>query len=138
MIVDLLRVEKNKIYVTFGVVLINSEVFSVSLEPIDIDKPLQEGLVDCIPEGTYICKRIISPKFGETFEITNVPNSSVVLFHAGNRVIDTHKCVLLGQYFDKLKEDRIITNSGNTFNKFMNVMLGINEFPINIYEWKRS
>ena len=35
--------------------------------------------VSSIPAGTYIVKRVDSPRFGDTFEITGVPNRSHIL-----------------------------------------------------------
>ena len=38
----------------------------------------------CIPEGCYTIKKRSSPKFGEHFLITNVPNRSMILIHPAN------------------------------------------------------
>jgi hypothetical protein len=52
--------------------------------------------ISCIPLGSYVCKKIVSPKFGDTFEIKDVPKRDHVLIHAGNTVADTHGCILVG------------------------------------------
>jgi hypothetical protein len=58
--------------------------------------------VSCIPIGNYECSKILSPKFGETFEITNVIQRTHILFHSGNTAQDTHGCILLGMRTAKL------------------------------------
>lgn len=50
----------------------------------------------CIPTGTYTCKPVVSPRFGKTIEVTDVPNRSHILFHAGNSPADTDGCILIG------------------------------------------
>jgi hypothetical protein len=50
----------------------------------------------CIPAGVYICKRVNSPKFGDTFEITNVKDRSHILIHPLNEVEETQGCIGVG------------------------------------------
>jgi hypothetical protein len=107
---------------TFGVLLINGHVLCVTLEPPDRDN--QQNISN-IPPGRYVCKRVNSPKYGDTFEITGVPGRSHVLFHAGNVVRHTKGCVVLGQYYDKLAGDRAVLNSGGSHRKFMKAMEGV-------------
>lgn len=52
----------------------------------------------CIPVGSYICRRVKSPRFGETFEVTDVPGRSLIRFHRGNAVADSRGCPLLVSY----------------------------------------
>lgn len=55
--------------------------------------------ISCIPEGTYPVEfLLVSPsgKYKNTYHICNVPNRLGVLIHAGNTVVDTHGCLLLG------------------------------------------
>lgn len=101
---------------TFGVMLINDVAFCVTLEPPDKDNQRD---MSSIPPGAYTCRRVQSPRHGTTFEITHVPNRSHILFHAGNVVGHTKGCILLGQYFGKLRGERAVLNSGNTFRQFM-------------------
>ena len=55
--------------------------------------------VSCIPAGSYVTRRVTSPKFGETFEVTGVPGRANILFHHGNTEEDTEGCILLGSSF---------------------------------------
>jgi len=118
MIVDLIRIEDGP-EGTFGVLRVDRKAFCVTLEP--PDKKNQKR-ISCIPEGVYLCSRYMSPKYGMTFEITDIPNRDFVLFHAGNVVRHTKGCVILAQYFGKLMGDRAVLNSGNTFKRFMKCM----------------
>ncbi len=47
--------------------------------------------LSCIPKNEYVCRRIISPKFGEVYKVDNVPNRTNILIHAANFVGDTEK-----------------------------------------------
>ena len=125
----LVRLEENFQYGTFGVFLINTEVFCVTLEPADLlNKPNEAN----IPEQQYLCRKIISPSHGKTFEVKNVPGRTHVLFHAGNTIDHTEGCILLGQYPGKLKGERAVLNSGATFKKFMERMEEYDTFHLTV------
>ena len=128
--VRLIRVEESN-QGTFGVLTICSQVFCVTLEPSD---RLNERNVSSIPAQQYQCMKIRSSRFGETFEIVDVPDRSHILFHAGNFVGSTSGCVLLAQYFGKLYGDRAVLNSGGTFREFMRIMKDIDIFSLTIIE----
>ena len=128
---EIIRLEENFKYGTFGVMKLNKEVFCVTLEPPDIENTKN---ISSIPAQQYLCRRIISPKYSECFEIQDIPNRDHVLFHAGNVVEHTKGCVILAEHYGKLQENRAILNSGNTFKKFMKLMEGYNEFHLTIRE----
>ena len=50
----------------------------------------------CIPTGTYTLRRVVTPKHGETFQVTDVPGRSAILIHSGNTEEDVQGCILLG------------------------------------------
>lgn len=114
---------------TFGNLIINGKIFCMTLEPPDKQNQSNKS---SIPEGQYICERIDSPRYGNTFEIKDVPGRTSILFHPGNFVFDTIGCVLLGEKIAKLREERAIANSGNTFNKFLEFLEGENKFHLTI------
>ena len=116
---------------SFGVFLWEGKAFCVTLEPPDLDNRVN---VSNIPPGNYVCLRYSSRKYGNTFQISDVPGRSAILFHAGNIAEHTHGCILLGQYFDKLRGNRAIMNSGSTFRKFMDLFEGANAFRLEIKE----
>lgn len=130
-ITRLIRLEENHQYGTFGVLLINTEVFCVTLEPADW---FNQPDISSIPAQQYICRRIITPIHEETFEVMNVPGRLKILFHSGNIITDTLGCIILGQYFDKLKGNKAVLNSGKTFMKFMEEMKGFDSFHLTIKE----
>ena len=130
-IVELLRIEEHNSFGTFGILKLNKSVFCVTLEPPD---KLNKMNKSSIPAQQYICRRHKSPSFGVTFQITNVPDRSNVLFHPGNLVENTQGCILLAQHFGKLKGQRAVLNSGVTFDNFMNVMHDVGFFHLTITE----
>jgi len=128
MLVELIRIEKSD-HGTFGVLKLNGGAFCVTLEPEDKDNKVN---ISCIPEGEYTCKRVFSPKYGSTFEVTEVDGRSHILFHAGNVETNTKGCILLAQYFGKLKGARAVLNSGNTFRRFREELIRVKEFKLKI------
>ena len=130
-ILEIIRLEESFIHGTFGVLKINKEFFCCCLEPPD---KLNKAFQSSIPAQQYTCLRYDSPKFGETFQIMNVPGRTNVLFHPGNSVKDTAGCPILGQYKAKLMGNRGIMNSGNTFHQFMAVLDGYDKAHLTIKE----
>ncbi len=125
----IVRLEENHQYGTFGVAILNTEIFCITLEPADwFNKPN----ISCIPAQQYLCRRVITPNHGETFEVMNVPGRSKILFHAGNYIKDTLGCIILGQYAYKLKGERAVLNSGRTYTDFMEKMRGDDTFHLTI------
>ena len=130
-IVELIRLEESFQYGTFGVLKINKEVFCVTLEPPDIfNKPN----LSCIPAQQYICQKIVSPKYGDCYEIKDVPDRTNVLFHAGNTAQDTKGCIIVAQHFGKLGQNRAALNSGATYKRFKNKLWRHDVFHLTIKE----
>ena len=127
-IVELMRIEESE-QGTIGVLKIDKQVFCFTLEPSDM---LNKANVSCIPVQQYKCERVQSPKFGNTFEITNVPGRSQVLFHSGNTADDTLGCIILGSTVGKLRGQRAVLNSGKTFERFMAIMINELVFHLTI------
>ena len=127
---------------THGVLVVTATetAFAVTLEPErDNNRPSTgSGAARvagaCIPAGRYLCRRIISPKFGETFEITNVPGRSHVLFHAGNRDDDTEGCVLIGHGFDPVGGEDGIVQSKKEFAEFLRLQQNVPAFWLDIID----
>jgi hypothetical protein len=114
---------------TFGVLIDNHAPIALTLE-----RPwLRNGKdVSCIPEGNYICKRILSPKFGNTFEITHVPERTHILFHAGNTMDHTKGCVLVGQRFGSLGDKAAVLLSRDGFGALMERLNSTGEYLLRI------
>ena len=130
-VVELIRLENSHQYGTFGVLKIGKQVFCVTLEPPNFDNMRNTS---CIPTGQYLCSRIESPNFGETYEVRHVPNRSHILFHAGNWVRNTEGCILLAQHYGKLQGNRAVLNSGATFRRFLSDLGDYDTFSLTIRE----
>ena len=128
--VRIIRVEERTTG-TFGVLTICGQAFCVTLE---LPDRLNAGDISNIPQGQYVCKKIVSSKFGVTFEVMDVVSRSVIYFHAGNLVSDTRGCIILAQYFGKLHGERAVLNSGKTFREFMEIMKNTDTFMLTIKE----
>ncbi len=90
--------------------------------------------ISSIPAQQYQCRRVTTPTHGNTFEVTNVPGRTNILFHKGNTSEDTAGCILLGQYFGKLGEHRAVLNSGTTYKKFMSLVAPFDLLHLTIHE----
>ena len=98
-----------------------------------------EHSYNCKPklyDGEFTCIRGMHRLEGmahdfETFEITGVSGHTNILFHTGNTNADSAGCVLLGTgvYQDSMgiKE---LTASRIAFNKFMDLLQGIDSFQL--------
>lgn len=113
----------------FGVLLHNGAPFALTCE-----RPWMANAsnVSCIPEGIYRCKRVNSPRFGDTFEVTNVPGRSNILFHKGNTMDDSQGCILVGEQFETLHGKTAVLQSGKGYGEFMERLKGMDEFQIQI------
>ena len=91
--------------------------------------------ISCIPTGDYICKRVQSPKFGNTFEVTNVPDRSHILFHKGNiPEKDSHGCILIGEQFGSLSGSTAVLSSKAGYTEFMKMLDTHDMFTLTIQE----
>jgi len=130
-IVEILRVEENYEHGTFGILKLQKSAFCWTLEPRDEENV---NSISSIPVQQYICKRINSPKYGITFEITNVPGRTNVLFHWGNYDNNTKGCVLVGDKKATLGYREALLNSKKTFELLIKELEGFDEFHLTIKE----
>lgn len=112
---------------TFGVLLAGKTPFCLTLELPWLEN---KRSVSCIPQGHYLCKRVDSPKFGDTFEVTNVPERSYILFHKGNLAEDTHGCILVGEQYEPLGGENAVVASGKAFKEFHSRLHDVDEFVL--------
>lgn len=117
---------------TFGVFIYNDIPFALTLEREWLDN---QRSISCIPVGKYICKLVNSPKFGNTFEITNVPGRSAILFHKGNLDDDSHGCILVGEQFEIVRGYPGILASTKGYGEFMQITRNVDEFELEIF-WR--
>jgi len=76
----------------------------------------------CIPEGTYLARKYVSPKYGDTWIIDPVPERSGILMHAGNTVTDTEGCILVGTRAGMLQNRPAVLNSRNAINALQSLL----------------
>lgn len=92
-----------------------------------------------VAPAIYTCKRgyheLANGVPFQTFEILGVNGHSGLLFHAGNWNSDSHGCTLLGKTVVRdAKGQWMITNSKDTFNEFMKLLEGKDEFELEIID----
>lgn len=116
---------------TFGVLVddVDAAPFALTLERAWRNNLRGES---CIPDGVYLCKRVQSPKFGDTFEITGVPGRAAILLHKGNLFMDSHGCVLVGEQFEPLNGQPGIAASRHGFEEFLRRTAGLAEFTLQV------
>ena len=115
---------------TFGVLLDGDAPFALTLERPWLDNAVGKS---CIPTGIYLCLRVQSPKFGNTFEVTNVFGRSHILFHKGNIDDDTHGCILIGEEYTPWSDGSVsIARSGYGFTEFLDRLENRDQFGLTI------
>ena len=81
--------------------------------------------ISCIPAGTYLAKKRISPGKGyEVIEFIDVPNRTFIQAHYGNYTRQLLGCQLYGDGLKYLDNDNIIdiTNSEKTIKKVLSLL----------------
>ena len=126
---DLLRVGQSA-RGTFGVLRYGQVPFALTLEEPWLDNAVG---VSCIPPGLYRCERVRSPKFGNTFEVTQVEGRSHILFHKGNTLDDTQGCILVGEEFSGTFDQPMLVSSQRGFSEFLALLDGQAEFDLEIH-----
>lgn len=87
------------------------------------------------PPGDYVCVRGTHQLHNgipfETFEVTEVPGHSGILFHKGNLEKDSSGCYLLGE-MDTSNEVWRVVSSGVAFGRFMTATDGQDNIPLTV------
>ncbi len=115
----------------FGVLLDEAVPFCLTVERPWLNNEVGRS---CIPVGRYLCKRVKSPRFGNTFEVTNVPGRSLIRFHTGNIADDSHGCIVVGEQYESLDGKNAVKASGKAFAEFLDRTAGIDAFFLNVLE----
>lgn len=105
---------------------------------VTLERPWEDNAVgkSSIPVGTYPCKRVQSPKFGDTFEVAKVAGRSAILCHAGNSIDDSRGCILVGTTFDPVGGTNAkigvtgVTGSKIAFDEFKDYLRARDEFTL--------
>lgn len=114
---------------TLGVLYLEHAPALVVLERPWLDNKRE---VSCIPQGSYNCKRLKHPRFGDTIHILAVPDRDGILCHSGNRVEDSKGCPMFGMSFDTRNDQRMIVDSGFAMKRFRDFMGNEQDFKLRI------
>lgn len=97
-----------------------------------LELPWKDNLpkVSCIPEATYFCDVVRSPRMGNVYQIFGVPGRSHCLIHSGNYAGDVslglrshvQGCVLLGCKVGTLDRQPAVLVSKTAVRRFMESM----------------
>lgn len=118
---------------TFGVLL---DVYKMASEYIPFALTCEREWLDnrpdvsCIPTGEYICKRVNSPRFGNTFEVMYVNGRTSILFHSGNTEDDSKGCILVGEEFGVVNGKMAVLSSKRGFAEFLERVKAVDEFML--------
>jgi len=126
---------------TLGRIIIGCETFYTIERPWINNTPW----ISCIPSGSYICKRYSSDKYRKTYEITNVPGRTHILFHSANYANEVAGCIALGTslYYNAERGNLAyaitqgetclgVRDSRTAVRRFLALVGNANEFNINI------
>jgi len=112
----------------FSTLAVNNFPIAVCLERPWLDNAKS---VSCIPSGSYVAKRVISPKFGDVFQVMEVPNRDHILIHSGNIDDDSHGCILVGESFTVWKDGSCsVASSKAAMEEFMKLLAGVSSFQL--------
>ena len=129
--VTLTRKKQTDCY-TIGVLHIKTQNLVWSCFTLELPWLNNKPQISCIPKGKYPCFRVKSSKFGDTFEIANVPCRMGILFHAGNSKKDTKGCVLLGTAAHTSGDYAYLEASRAAMRTFREMLEGIDTFTLEI------
>lgn len=116
---------------TFGVLFDEDTPFCLTIEREWLDNMRN---ISCIPTGRYLCKRVQSKTFGNTFTVCDVPDRKLIRFHKGNIEDDSHGCVVVGEEYGRYKGKVAVASSGRAFAEFKYRLRGLNSFYLDIID----
>ena len=114
---------------TFGVLFDEEIPFCLTVEREWLDN---QRNISCIPTGYYLCERVQSRAFGDTFTVRRVPGRKLIRFHKGNIEDDSHGCIVLGEEYGRYKGKVAVASSGRAFGEFKHRLKGVNKFYLDI------
>lgn len=126
---ELIRVAMSLDFGTTGVLKFEGVPFALTMERPWLNN--QKG-ISCVPEGTWMNKRVTSPKFGDTFELVGVNGRDKILYHRGNIQDDSHGCIIIGEQFEVLDGKPAVLASSKGFGEFLYKLKSEIEFRIAI------
>ncbi len=122
----------------FGELMTPSKDFiACTLEHAFIQSQLAQQFYAKLPAGVYTCLRSqhqlhSSPAPFETFEVTDVPGHTGILFHTGNWNKDSDGCILLGEQYTTIEGEAVLMQSKRAFSAFMALQEGEDSFTLTV------
>lgn len=113
---------------TFGALYIGGRVLYTCERPWLNNEPYES----CIPSGSYKCVRVDSPKYGNVFEVTNVPGRAHILFHAANTPWQLEGCIAVGMWFGIIEGHKAVIHSREALEVFHGELHGVDGFTLEI------
>jgi hypothetical protein len=122
---------------TFGVLFFeDSSILRTVEKPWLDNKPR----VSCIPEGVYLLRlreskiviRTTKARHSLGWEVTGVPDRSLIMMHIANLPEELEGCIGIGTEFGILKGKKAVLNSSIAFNKLMEKLSGRKEWYLEI------
>lgn len=98
--------------------------------------------ISCIPNGSYLCQRVVTPKHGLTYQVMDVPSRTAILIHSGNTEADTEGCILVGKEYGivdakdddagQIEKQLAVLRSKEAFGEFMKIVGDKQSFALHI------
>jgi len=114
---------------TIGVMMKGGKVLGYTLELPWRDN---QQYISCIPVGIYECKRVKTEKFGDTFQVMNVPNRTEVVFHSVATAKDTKGCIGTGRDVGYKNGDRCVLGGLDAKKIFLQAYKDVDTFLLRI------
>ena len=105
--IQLTRKKDNGIQTTGVLKVLDSSGVIFECKTLELPYLNNQKNISCIPMGEYTMRKRWSWKFKKMlYEIEGVPNRSAILIHSGNYYTDIRGCVLVGDSFQDINNDR--------------------------------
>lgn len=92
--------------------------------------------ISCIPIGVYQVIKTTTPKHGECFMVSNVPNRTAILIHPANTIDDIEGCIGPGESLGVVNNLWAVQGSQAAYKRFMYFMLGKVEANLRVYNYQ--
>lgn len=115
---------------TLGVLL---DDYGVLVHTLELPWLSNTPRVSSIPTGSFRATRVVSPKFGPTFDV-EVPQRDLIRFHPGNTIADTDGCILTGCGHSGMS----VVSSREAFARFLAYLNGVNQFVLHVEAFRPS
>jgi hypothetical protein len=116
---------------TIGKLGYDNEIICQTIERPWLDNKVN---ISCIPAGIYQVKPVKSPKFGDTFEVCDVPGRTHILIHKSNRASELHGCIAPVSSYGIISNEWAGLASKPAYDKLM-ALLGDSEHEIEIVRY---